>query len=322
MRIFRSIDEISEQLPGAVVTIGNFDGVHLGHREIFRRVKRDAEAFGGSSVVITFVPHPVKALGLPRELRLINTYAEKELLIEASGIDYLITVPFTADFAAIGAEAFVKEILVGRIGIRKLIIGSDYAFGRRREGDVALLRRLGETLGFEVEVLEQISGEGTVYSSTAVRRMVAEGDVRGVVRLIGRHFSIGGRVIQGLHRGKDLGFPTANLATEKELIPRAGVYAVKVKIGTVFYDGACNIGNNPTFDNERESIEVFILDFDRDIYGEEIRIYFIDRVRDERRFAGIEELKRGIADDVATCRSILADVTIIEYREYLGGVSA
>lgn len=322
MRIFRSIDEITEQLPGAVVTIGNFDGVHLGHREIFRRVKRDAEILGGSSVVITFVPHPVKALGLPRELRLINTYAEKELLIEASGIDCLVTVPFTADFAAIGAEAFVRDILVGRIGIRKLIIGSDYAFGRRREGDVTLLRRLGETLGFEVEVLEQIAGEGIVFSSTAVRRMVAEGDVRGVVRLIGRHFSIGGTVVHGLHRGKDLGFPTANLATEKELIPKAGVYAVKVKIGTDFYDGACNIGNNPTFDNERESIEVFILDFDRDIYGEDIRIYFIDRVRDERRFAGIEELKGAIARDVASCRSLLANVAIIEYREYLGGVTA
>lgn len=322
MRIFRSIDEITEQLPGAVVTIGNFDGVHLGHREIFRRVKRDAEILGGSSVVITFVPHPVKALGLPRELRLINTYAEKELLIEASGIDCLVTVPFTADFAAIGAEAFVRDILVGRIGIRKLIIGSDYAFGRRREGDVTLLRRLGETLGFEVEVLEQIAGEGIVFSSTAVRRMVAEGDVRGVVRLIGRHFSIGGTVVHGLNRGKDLGFPTANLATEKELIPKAGVYAVKVKIGTDFYDGACNIGNNPTFDNERESIEVFILDFDRDIYGEDIRIYFIDRVRDERRFAGIEELKGAIARDVASCRSLLANVAIIEYREYLGGVTA
>ncbi|WP_298437727.1 bifunctional riboflavin kinase/FAD synthetase [Geobacter sp.] len=322
MRIFRSIDEITEQIPGAVATIGNFDGVHLGHREIFRQVKRDAELLGGSSVVITFIPHPVKALGLQRDLHLINTYAEKELLIEASGIDCLVTIPFTAGFAAIGAEAFVREILVGRIGIRKLIIGSDYAFGRGREGDVNLLRKLGERFGFEVVVLDQISGDGIVYSSTAVRRMVAEGDVRGVVRLIGRHYSIGGTVVHGLHRGKDLGFPTANIATDKELIPRPGVYAVKVKIGDVFYDGACNIGNNPTFGNERESIEVFILDFDRDIYGEEIRVYFIDRVRDERRFAGIGELKEAIARDVAACRTLLADVSIIEYREYLGGVTA
>lgn len=319
MRIFRNVDEITEKLPSPVVTIGNFDGVHLGHREIFRRVKREAARLGGVSAVISFIPHPLKVLGLRKELRLISTYAEKELLIEASGIDYLLTIPFTAEFAAISAESFVRDVLVGRIGIRKLIIGNDYAFGRGREGDVAMLRRLGEELGFEVEALEQIACNGIIYSSTAVRRMIAEGNVRDVVRFIGRHFSVGGRVVHGRHRGKGLGFPTANLETEKELIPKAGVYAVKVKIDDVIHDGACNIGDNPTFGNERETIEVFIFDFEGDIYGREVRVYFVDRVRDEQRFPDPEALREAIAGDVRRCREILSGVAIIEYQEYLGG---
>jgi len=317
MHIFRSIEEITAKLPNPVATIGNFDGVHLGHREIFRRVKREAAVLGGVSLVITFVPHPIKMLGLRKEFRLINTYAEKELLLEASGVDYLLTIPFTAEFAAIGAEQFVRDILVGTIGIRKLIIGYDYAFGKDREGDVAMLRRLGDELGFAVEVLDPIASGGLVYSSTAVRRMVAEGDVRGVVRLIGRHFSIGGTVVHGRQRGKGLGFPTANLRTDKELIPKPGVYAVKVKVEDATYDGACNIGDNPTFGNGSLSIEVFIFDFDGDIYGREVRLYFVDRIRDEVTFPNPEALQVAIARDVARCREILRDVAIIEYREYL-----
>lgn len=305
-------------LPNAVVTIGNFDGVHLGHREIFRQVKREAAALGGVSLVITFAPHPIKMLGLKKEFRLINTYAEKELLLEASGIDYLLTIPFTAEFAAISAERFVRDILVGRIGVRKLIIGYDYAFGKNREGNVAMLRRLGEELGFTVEVLEPIASNGLVYSSTAVRQMIADGDVRGVVRLIGRHFSVGGTVVHGRQRGKGLGFPTANLQTDKELIPKPGVYAVKVKVDDeATYDGACNIGDNPTFGNGSLSIEVFIFDFDGDIYGREVRLYFVDRIRDEMTFPDPQALQEAIGRDVARCREILRDVSIIEYREYL-----
>ncbi|RNC67639.1 MAG: bifunctional riboflavin kinase/FAD synthetase [Desulfuromonadales bacterium] len=317
MRIFRSIEEITEKLQDPVVTIGNFDGVHLGHREIFRRIRREAAALGGVSLVVTFIPHPLKVLGIKKDLRLINTYAEKELLIEASGIDYLLTIPFTEEFAAISAERFVQDILVGRIGIRKLVIGYDYAFGKGREGNVAMLRRLGDELGFSVEVLEQIGEGDLVFSSTAVRRTIAAGHVREVVQLIGRHFSVGGVVVHGKHRGKDLGFPTANLQTDKELIPRPGVYAVKVKIGDVTYDGACNIGYNPTFCNDTLSIEVFILDFDGDLYGREVRLYFVERIRGEQRYPGVEALKEAIRRDVALCREVLSGVSIVEYHDYL-----
>lgn len=319
MVIFRDIDEIKAPLPNPVVTIGNFDGVHLGHREIFRRVKQAAAALNGTSMVVTFIPHPLKVLGLKRELRLINTYPEKELLIASSGIDYLLTIPFSREFAEISAERFVREILVGTIGIKHLVIGYDYAFGKGREGDVVLLEMLGGELGYTVEVLEQVGHDDLVYSSTAVRQMIADGRVREVVALIGRHFSLGGTVEHGKHRGKELGFPTANIATEKELVPKPGVYAVKVKIDNAIYDGACNIGNNPTFGNEQVTIEVFVFDFKEDLYGRELRLYFVDRVRDERKYPDIAALKAAIAHDIESCRALLRDVSIIEYHEYLGG---
>ncbi|HEY6838721.1 MAG TPA: bifunctional riboflavin kinase/FAD synthetase [Geobacteraceae bacterium] len=319
MVIYRTLDEIRERLPRAVATIGNFDGVHLGHREIFRRVKRSAAARGGVSAVITFVPHPLKVLPAGRELRLINTYAEKELLIEASGVDYLIIIPFTPEFAAISAESFVRDILVGKIGIEELVIGYDYAFGRNREGNTALLAELGKQYGFVVDVLSPLGDGSVVYSSSAIRRLIAAGDVRGVVPLLGRHFSVGGSVVHGHHRGRGLGFPTANLSTDKELIPLAGVYAVKVKIDNDVYDGACNIGTNPTFGDDAMSIEVFLFDFADDLYGRELRLYFVDRIREEKRFSDPATLQEAIATDVARCRELLAGVTIIEYREYLGG---
>ncbi|MFZ3208918.1 MAG: bifunctional riboflavin kinase/FAD synthetase [Geobacteraceae bacterium] len=317
MIIIRDLNEITGKLPGAVVTIGNFDGVHLGHREIFRRVRRTAQETGGVSVVVTFEPHPLKVLPSGKKLRLINTYAEKELLIEASGIDYLVAIPFNKDFAAISAEQFIRDILVVRIGARRVIIGYDYAFGRNREGNVDLLRRIGAEMGFVVEVMEPIGIDGAIYSSSAIRRMIEAGNVREVVALLGRHFSIGGTVVHGHHRGKGLGFPTANLETDKELIPGFGVYAVKVRIDEQIYDGACNIGDNPTFGDDKRVIEVFIFDFTGEIYGREVRLYFMERLRGEEKFPDAALLQQAIAADVARCREILRDVAIIEYREYL-----
>ena len=318
MIIFRKLDEIQGKLPNAVVTIGNFDGVHLGHREIFRRVRKSASDRNGVSVVISFVPHPLKLLPSRKQLRLITTYAEKESLIGASGVDYLLLIPFTHDFAAISATDFVREVLVGRVGMKKLIIGYDYAFGRNREGSVALLRQLGKDLEFEVEVLEPIGDGETVYSSTGIREMIGQGNVREVVSLLGRHFSVCGRVVHGHHRGKGLGFPTANLETENELIPRSGVYAVKVNVGGIIYDGACNIGSNPTFDDKGNSIEVFIFDFCGEIYGRDLCLFFIERIRDEQRFPDAAALQKAIQSDVSQCREILGRVSIIEYVESPG----
>lgn len=317
MIVYRSTEDIRIPLLNAVVTIGNFDGVHLGHREIFRKLKSSAKEIGGVSVVITFDPHPLKVVPSTRTVSLINTLDEKITLIEASGIDFLLIINFDPDFAAMSAADFVERILVGKIGLKRLIIGYDYAFGKQREGNVSLLKKLGLQFTFEVEELLPISDGSIIYSSSLIREMIADGAVAEVIRYLGRNFSIAGRVVHGANRGKSLGFPTANIATDKELIPADGVYAVKVKIEDRLYDAACNIGFNPTFDSVRKTIEVFIFDLDEDLYGKEIRVYFFERLRSEQRFDSINELAAAITADVARCRKILASTQLVVYREYL-----
>ncbi|HKZ17139.1 MAG TPA: bifunctional riboflavin kinase/FAD synthetase [Geobacteraceae bacterium] len=315
MKIIRKLDDIHEKLLNPVVTIGNFDGVHLGHREIFRRVKESAAEVGGVSVAITFFPHPLKVVAPDRNFKLITTYPQKEALIASSGIDYLITIPFSRDFAGISAEDFVKDILVRRVGVKKIIIGYDYAFGSNREGNVEMLRRLGAEFGFSVEMLEQIGNGGTPFSSSMVRSLIENGDVQGVVPFLGRYFSVGGKVVHGLHRGKQLGFPTANVLPEEELLPKPGVYAVKVCCADSIHDGACNIGFNPTFNNGRLTVEVHLHDFEGDLYGRELRIFFVERIRDERTFSDVNELCQAIEKDVAACREILRGVSLSECCE-------
>lgn len=317
MIVYRSTEDIRIPLLNAVVTIGNFDGVHLGHREIFRKLKSSAKEIGGVSVVITFDPHPLKVVPSTRTVSLINTLDEKITLIEASGIDFLLIINFDPDFAAMSAADFVERILVGKIGLKRLIIGYDYAFGKQREGNVSLLKKLGLQFTFDVEELLPISDGSIIYSSSLIREMIADGAVAEVIRYLGRNFSIAGRVVHGANRGKSLGFPTANIATDKELIPADGVYAVKVKIEDRLYDAACNIGFNPTFDSVRKTIEVFIFDLDEDLYGKEIRVYFFERLRPEQRFDSINELAAAITADVARCRKILASTQLVVYREYL-----
>jgi riboflavin kinase/FMN adenylyltransferase len=318
MLIFRSLEDIPAELGKTVVTIGNFDGVHLGHREIFRKVRKEAKQESALSTVVTFVPHPLKVIpGKQTQLRLINTYSEKATLIEASGMDCMLEIPFTESFALISPREFVEQVLVNKLSVARLIIGYDYSFGRNRQGNVATLLDLGREFGFKVEILDPIENEGVVYSSSKVRKLLQDGDVAGVVPLLGRHFSLGGVVVGGHGRGSGLGFPTANVRSDKDLVPACGVYAVKVKLGETLYDGACNIGNNPTFGNDHSSIEVFLFDFEGDLYGMELRVYFVSRIREERKFSGIEELKLAISADVASCRKILGNTALIEYREYL-----
>jgi riboflavin kinase/FMN adenylyltransferase len=316
--IYRSLEEIVTPLPKPVVTLGNFDGVHIGHREIFRRIRAEARRIGGSSVVVTFHPHPLKVLHVGKEIHLINTYAEKEKLLAAAGIDYLVVIPFNEAFAAITPRSFIRDILIGRIGVHTIYIGYDYAFGRNREGRVPYLVSEGRELGFSVQVLEPINNGSEIYSSSAIRRLIAIGDLAGVTQLLGRNYSVGGTVVAGHQRGSGLGFPTANIATDKELLPADGVYAVKVRIGEHLYDGACNIGRNPTFGNHETSIEVFLLNYSGDLYGRAIRLLFVERIRGERKFTGAEALKEAIAVDVSRCREILQQARIVEYQEFLG----
>ncbi len=317
MELIRNLEQINRPWPAPVVTIGNFDGVHLGHREIFRRLISEADKIGGTSVVLTFVPHPRKLLDPQRAPLQINTYTEKERLIAASCVDVLICAPFTREMADYSAERFVDEILVGRIGVRRLIVGYDYAFGKGRQGDIDFLRRKGAQSGFDVTVLSPVSQHGEIYSSTRIREMILQGRMEDVVPLLGRHFTLQGEVVHGSKRGKKLGFPTANLATEKELLPPAGVYAVKVRHGEKILDGVVNIGFNPTFGPGKLSLEVHLLDFQGEIYGETLRLYFLSRLREEKRFPSVETLVEAIGEDVRQARGILAGAQIREYRDYL-----
>jgi riboflavin kinase/FMN adenylyltransferase len=317
MEIIRNLDNLKAPLVKSVATIGNFDGVHLGHREIFREVVKKASSIGGSSVVITFVPHPLKVLRPEQAPRLLNTYAEKERLIRASCVDYLIELPFNVVMAEMKPEEFVDSILVAKLGIQHLIIGYDYVFGRDRSGDADFLAKAGRENGFSVQVLGPILRGEEIYSSTLARRLLAAGDVVGVVEPLGRNFTLEGKVVRGANRGVKLGFPTANLITEKEILPRPGVYAVKVKYEEQMLDGVMNIGFNPTFGVERISLEVHILDFDQDIYDQTLRVYFVKRLRDEKVFKSADELAESIANDVNTARDILRNANIIEYRDYL-----
>ncbi|KIH76916.1 FMN adenylyltransferase /riboflavin kinase [Geoalkalibacter ferrihydriticus] len=318
MKVFNDLSRITRPFPGAVVTLGNFDGVHLGHREIFRRVVCRAREIDGTAAVFSFWPHPLRVLAPHRELRLINTYDEKIKLIAASCIDVFLCPPFTRELADLRPEDFVSRVLLNCIGARHIVVGYDYRFGQGRSGDADLLKKMGQRFGFGVEILAPIAQGQTVYSSTRVRRMVGAGDVRGVVALLGRHFTLEGRVVHGDHRGQSLGFPTANLATEKELLPAPGVYAVKALHEGKVYAAVANIGRKPTFGGDALSIEVHLLDFSGNLYGRSLRLYFFDRLREEKRFAGTDELCTAIRADIARARELLANQNIIAYRDYLG----
>lgn len=315
MRIIHDLKELTAVPRHTVATIGNFDGVHLGHRAIFRRVVAEARQAQGTATVITFNPHPLKLLSPQRAPLLIDTYAEREQLIAASHIDLLVCLPFTATLAALPATTFVTEILLRSLGLKHLIVGYDYAFGRDRQGDAIFLQGCGERYGFTVEVLPPIKQNQDVYSSTRIRQLLLEGDVETAASLLGRHFTLEGEVIHGAGRGRKLGFPTANLRTGKELLPKAGVYAVKVQHGAALLDGVANIGKNPTFGENELTVEVHLLDGQPNLYGETLRFYFVQRLRGEMRFAGIPELCAAIQSDINRARQILDHVRVIEYRE-------
>jgi riboflavin kinase/FMN adenylyltransferase len=319
MKVIRTLSDLPIPPDKTVLTIGNFDGVHLGHREIFRKVVREARARGGTAAVLTFEPHPLRLLAPEQAPPRINTPSEKIRLIEASCIDLLVVLEFTRQIANLSAEAFVHDILMEKLAVHHLVVGYDYAFGRNREGDLNSLRKMAVHYGFTLEALGPISRGGEVYSSTRIRKSLQEGDVAGVVEVLGRNFTLDGVVVHGAGRGHKLGFPTANLQTEKEILPANGVYAVKVKWRDQLYDAVVNIGYRPTFPEQESSLEIHLLDFQQGLYGETIRLYFVERLRAEQRFDSVEALRSAIGADIEHARRILAERGIVEFREYLAG---
>lgn len=307
MIVATSIHELRDVLAESVVTIGNFDGVHLGHQKLIGMTCAKAKTRGAVSVVVTFDPHPLRVLVGPHTPPFITLTNQKIELIERQGANVLLVLPFTRELAALSPEEFVKTYLVDGLKVRELVIGYDYHMGKGRSGDYKTLSRLGTQWGFQVFRVDPVTCDGAVVSSTRIRDMVQAGHVWEVRPLLSRFYQVAGEVVHGMKRGGNLlGFPTANLKLVDELVPKRGVYAVWVEMDGHCLPGVANIGTNPTFGNDAVSVEPHILDFSGDLYGRHIRVHFVQRLRDEKKFSGLDELKARIAEDVRLGRAILA----------------
>ncbi|MCA1793436.1 MAG: bifunctional riboflavin kinase/FAD synthetase [Desulfotignum sp.] len=308
MQLVETLDQIPTPFQNAVITIGNFDGVHKGHQALLQQVIKKARQISGTSVALTFEPHPLRALGLASP-PLITRHDQKMELLEQSGIDVVVCLTFDKEFAAITAHDFISDILVNKIGMKAIIIGPDYTFGKNRTGNTALLQEQGRILGFETIVADWISdaaGGSQRISSTRIREIVMNGKVEQAKKYLGRHYQIRGKVITGRNRGgSQLGFPTANIKLHDELCPKFGVYAVNVETVYGSFMGVANIGISPTFDDQMFTVEVHILDFDHDIYGTRIRVNMVARLRDEKKYSNITELSHQIQKDIDIAKDIL-----------------
>ena len=305
MEVFEGYKNLNQKLPNPVVTLGNFDGVHLGHQEIFSRVRERAKEIQGTSLVYTFHPHPLSVLTQGRQFLNITTLEEKLKLIKKAGIDVVICEPFTLEFSRLTAEEFVKNILWGQIETKEIFVGEDYTFGSKRQGNTYFLMTMGKNLNFRVKIIESQIKDNIIVKSSKIREFIQMGEVEVAHRLLGRDYSMTGQVIKGRGRGITLGYPTANIRPNKALHPGVGVYAVWVKCENNQFPGAMNIGYNPTFSGQELSLEVHILDFNRDLYGKEIEISFVARIRKEKAFASPDELMAQIVKDVSEAREIL-----------------
>jgi riboflavin kinase/FMN adenylyltransferase len=292
--------------PRTVVTIGNFDGVHLGHRAILGKVVRRAQELGAKPVGVTFDPHPLKILRPQMQLPLLTTPEQKLKLLGRAGLAAVVVLPFTPEFAALPPRDFVVQYFVDRLRVREVVVGHDYCFGRNREGNIDLLKEMGRSHGFTVQVVWAVEVDGAVVSSSLIRALLKLGKVEEAAHLLGRPYGVGGRVIQGKGRGAALlGIPTANIRPENELLPATGIYAVWVRRNGETYAGAANIGTAPTFANGEFSLEVHLLDFQGDLYGQTLEVEFIARLREERRFPSIEALGAQIRADIDAARRVL-----------------
>ncbi|MEW6740241.1 MAG: bifunctional riboflavin kinase/FAD synthetase [Nitrospirota bacterium] len=310
MRIIRELPN-GLDYPNPVVTIGNFDGVHIGHQKIFRRVVEKAKEIHGTPMAITFDPHPVRVLAPERGLKILTTFEDKANLISSAGIKVLICIGFSKEFAKTDPDEFIKDMLGNKLGVKWVTVGHNYAFGKGKKGTTSLLRRRGKKYGFGVSVVRYAKVYDDIVSSSRVRSLLLRGRVCEASKMLGRAYHIEGTVIKGAGRGTSLlHTPTANITTPNELVPKEGVYAVRVSIQKEVYDGVANIGKNPTFattfGNMPMSYEVHIFDFNQNLLGEKIKIHFIDRIRDEKKFSGIGELEEQIKKDIQKAKEILS----------------
>jgi riboflavin kinase / FMN adenylyltransferase len=306
MEVIRHI-ESNRRFPHPIVSLGNFDGVHLGHQAILTKAVSEARALQGTALVLTFHPHPLSVLRPNSPLPLILSLREKLLLFRRLEIHGVILQRFSQTFSQLTAEEFVRRYLVDIIGIEKVIVGHNVSFGHRRSGNAEILVQLGEKFGFAVNVIGPVVIDGREVSSTAVRTLLGTGNMHEVTRLLGRPYGVSGRVEKGFQRGRTIGFPTANLRPRTDLLLPNGVYAVTVDLDEkISIPGVANVGMNPTFGNNRRTIEAHLFDFSADLYGQRLRVNFLEHIREERKFPSVPELVRQIQEDADRARALLA----------------
>jgi len=292
----------------SVVTVGTFDGVHRGHQAIIDYLESRAQAQGGPSTLVSFDPHP-RSVVHGKEVPLLTTVEERANLLEGLGIDRFVVIPFSSEFAQLNPEAYVEEILVQRVGFQEITVGYDHRFGKKRAGDVDLLKELGPQYGFDVDVIPPQEVDQDVVSSRTIRDLLQEkGDVEAAAERLGRPYQLAGVVARGEGRGRKIGYPTANLALEdaRKLVPKRGVYATIVKLPNGNqWGGMMNIGRRPTFDEMDVTVEVHLFDFQGDLYGDRLSVQFLQRLRDEQKFDSAEDLALQLSEDEQHCRTIV-----------------
>ncbi len=303
MSVVCNLDNLPKNITNPVITIGNFDGVHWAHQKIFKKIIERARDLHGTSVVITFEPHPVKVMFPEKAKPLITLLEQKKELVINQGIDIFLIIEFTLEFAGISARDFVKDILVDKIGIKEIAVGYDYTFGHNRKGNITVLREMGSLFNFNVHQIDPVYVGKVLVSSTSIRNFIMEGNIDEAKKILGRNYQIRGEVISGRNRGGPLlGYPTANLRLTDELIPKEGVYIVLIDIGGKIYQGLTNIGYNPTFKDKTLSVETYIFNLSANILKQKIKVNFLSRLRDEITFASSKELSQQIDQDVNQAR--------------------
>jgi len=322
MIVFKNINNIKENFRGSFVTIGNFDGVHLSHQFICRKLALEAKAAGAKSLVITFDPHPKMILHPNiRPFYLITTLDEKLKLLEGCGVDGTLVIPFSTEYSKVTAEQFVYEFLGKKLAVKKIIVGHDYTFGQARQGNGDYLISAGAKLGFNVEVVDAFKIRDDIVSSTLIRNLILAAQVNSVFSFMGRWYNVAGVVVSGRGRGVSLGFPTANLVPEKELLPPPGIYAAFAWLEGKCYLAALNLGEKPTFADYTYTFEAHLLDFTGDVRSKKINILFVEKLRDIVKFDSPEQLKRQIAADVERIRTILQNnMEKKELGNFSGGI--
>jgi riboflavin kinase/FMN adenylyltransferase len=305
MEILRVREKIYHTFRSPSVALGNFDGVHLGHQKILKQTVEAVHGKNRDSVVYTFDPHPRVVLKNEPDVPRITTLSERAEILEHIGINVLVLAEFTREYASQTAEEFVRNVLVEEMGAKDIFVGENYRFGKGRAGSPETLKDMAPEMGFKVHIVPCLIAENQRISSSRIRELLFKGEILKANQLLGREFTIQGKVVHGHHRGKALGFPTANIKPDEKLVPPMGIYAAYCRIGEQTYSAVMNIGRNPTFKGRKVSYEVHILDYDGDLYGETVKTYLIDRLRDEKKFNGPEELKTQIQKDVERCRGML-----------------